>query len=101
MRAHAEEVRRRQEKLTPEQRRNPVYDADYPNQYAWFMWEHEEQRQRGVRNVAVGPPPPIVVREEDQEAKATYQNAVAAILRASEEEARQKEEKEEEAAYEK
>ncbi|KAE8771368.1 hypothetical protein D1007_56775 [Hordeum vulgare] len=83
----------------PQQRRNPVYAVDSPDLEAWFAWEHEEQRRRGVCDVAAGPPLSLVVHEEDHEAEATYENTLAVVLHASEEEACLKEEEEE--AYQK
>ncbi|KAE8792947.1 Pre-mRNA-processing factor 39 [Hordeum vulgare] len=98
VRALAEEVRRRRDHPMPDHRHNPVYAINSLDWEAWFAWECEEQRRRGVRDVVAGAPSPLVVREEDQEAEAAYKNALAAVLLASEEEARVKE-KEKEACH--
>jgi hypothetical protein len=71
-RAHAEEVRRRQQQLTPEQRLDPANAADAPNWEVWFAFEHAEQRRRGVRDVRACTPPPLIMCDEDQEAEAAY-----------------------------
>ncbi|KAE8787541.1 Peroxidase 9 [Hordeum vulgare] len=67
------EVRCQPQQLKSDQLLNPAYAADSPDWEDWFVFEHEEQRRRGVRTMRAGTPSRLVVRNKDQEADAAYQ----------------------------
>lgn len=79
-RAHAEEVRRHREALTPEQRQMRAYMPDSPNWERWFTLEHKEERRQGVHVDHDVPPPPheVLLHEEDEET--AYQTALELVL---------------------